>query len=110
MNGINSFYSSPGATASLMRAFMDQSRAAILQQTTFFSGKDAFDSVDFTQTALDSSFLTSIFQAGNSAIFGGIYKNADAFNQSLMTSVSASAGLKLDFNDSLIGQLVNQVA
>ena len=43
------------------------------------------------------------------AVFGGIYKDAAAFNQSLMTSVSEAAGVHFNPGDSLLGQLVNQI-
>jgi hypothetical protein len=110
MASINAFFSSSTATTSLMHAFMAQSQASMLQNLSFFSGDDPADTVDFSQTAIDSSFFTSIMQAGNSRLFGGIYKDAASFNQSMMTSVSAAAGLHTEFDNSLIGQLIDQAA
>ncbi|HYD02176.1 MAG TPA: hypothetical protein VEB22_13195 [Phycisphaerales bacterium] len=110
MSSVNAFFSSPTASTSLMKAFMAQSRAATLQSLSFFSGSDPMDTVDFSQTAFDSSFLMSIVQSGNTGLFSGIYKDAAAFNQSLLSSVSAAAGLSAGFSNSLIGQLVDQAA
>ena len=110
MSSINPFFSSTTASNSMMQAFMAQSRASMLQNLSFFSGADAFDTVDFSQTAIDSSFFTSIMQAGNMGLFKGIYKDAADFNQSMMTSVSAAAGLNFEYDNSLIGQLVDQAA
>jgi len=110
MPSVNAFFSSSTATSSLMKAFMAQSKASMLQNLSFFSGNDPMDTVDFSQTAIDSSFLTSIVQAGNTGLFSGIYKDAAAFNQSMFSSVSAAAGLNAEFSNSLIGQLVDQAA
>lgn len=109
MTSISAFFSSPTANTSLMHAFMAQSQAASLQSLSFFSGQDPSDTVDFSQTALDSSLVMSLIQGGNTALFGGVYTDAAAFNQSMMSSVSAAAGLHFSDN-SLLGQLVNQMA
>ncbi len=110
MSSINTFFSSPTASRSMLNAFMAQSRSSMLQNLSFFSGADPADTVDFSQTAIDSSFLTSLVQSGNSGLFKGIYKDAAAFNQSMMSSVSATAGLNFEFDNSIIGQLVNHTA
>ena len=108
MATVNAFYSSHTATASLMKAFIAQSKASVLQNLSFFSGSEPTDFVDFSQTAMQSSMFSSIIQGGNSAIFGSIYKDAESFNQGLMTSVSSAAGFHFGEDDSLLGQLVNQ--
>lgn len=109
MNTISSFFNSPQATASLMKAFMAQSKAASLQSLSFFSGKEPGDTADFSQMAVDSSMISSLIQGGNTAVFGAIYKDAAAFNQSLMTSVAGAAGFRFS-DQSLIGSLVNVAA
>ncbi len=108
MSSINPFFSSSTASSSMVKAFMAQSKAATLQNLSFFSGASPTDTVDFSKTAIDSSFFMSIMQSGNSGLFKGVYKNAAAFNESMMASVSAAAGLNTGFDNTLIGQLVNQ--
>jgi hypothetical protein len=111
MTTVSAFFNSPTASTSFVKAFMAQSKAATLQSLSFFNNnKDPFDTVNFTQQALDSSLVTSLIQGGNTALFGSIYKDAASFNQSLMSTVSASMGLHFDDDESLLGQLINHLA
>jgi len=107
---------------------MAQSQASMLRGLSFFSsgtssgggwgglgglsGNSGWgsDSVDFSQAAIDASMYASIIQGGNSAIFGSLYEDAEAFNQSLLSSVTSTAGFNFGSDSSLLGQLVNQVA
>ena len=112
MATVNAFYSSSTASSSLMHAFMAQSQASMLQNLSFFNSDSgrSNDTVDFSQTARDGSMFMSIIQGGNTSLFGSVFKDAAAFNQSLMTSVSTAAGFHFDSDNSLLGQLVDHVA
>lgn len=109
MSTVNAFYDSPHAAASMVKAFMAQSRASVLQNLSFFSRSEPIDTVDFSQMALQGSMFSTIMQGGNSSVFGSLYEDFEAFNQSLMSSVSAAAGFKFSNDGSLLGQLVNQL-
>jgi hypothetical protein len=109
MATVNAFFNSSTASTSLMKAFMAQSKASVLQNLSFFNGRESTDLVDISQIAMQSSMFASIMQGGNSAVFGSLYDDAEAFNQSLMTSVAATAGFNFDTSNSFLGQLINQL-
>jgi len=109
MATVGSLYSSRTASSSLLRAFRYQSQASTLRNLSFFSGVNSNDAAGFSQTARDASMFSSIIQNGNRSLFGAVYKDAAAFNQSMSDSVSAAAGLNPGSGNSLLGQLVNQM-
>jgi len=110
MPTVNPFFNSPTASWSIVQAFKAQSQASVLQSLTFFSGKPQPETASFSQAAVDSAFFTSLVQAGNTSLFSAVYDGAEAFNQSLLSTVSQTAGLHAGYDNPLIGGLLDLAA
>lgn len=113
MPALSSIYSSSSANASLIGAFMSASKASILNNL-FTQARDPANSDSFqlaaSMPAFDASFYTAMVRGGNLSAFGSVYKDSASFNQNLMGSVAASAGLKWDTaGDSLTSQMIDQM-